>query len=292
MKKLTFLTIVIAAVISYSCKKDRVELPEDLNEYVPVNTYLDSKKQQEQEFIIAGPSNDTIVGNQGTRILGDKNCLINSGGGTITYPYTIKLVELYTPKDMIYAQMPTVAGGKLLESAGEIRLRAFKGGQELMLAPNCPYQVEMPNANPVTTMSIYYGTDNGTFVDWFNSFVPFSTITGHYKGFVNRLGWINADNEIGNGTGHSLNFTSSTDDLTNVGIFIYFPAINGLMQVYSVNSGAIPNNSNVKIVMIAVNSSGQLFSYTENRTVNSSAAIDVVLSPTTDPLLTVLLNSL
>ena len=57
-------------------------------------------------------------------------------------------------------------------------------------------------------------------------------------------------------------------------------------------SGLIPNGSNVKIVMIAVDGSNQLFSYTESRTVNNSATIDMSLSQTTDPALTSYLDNL
>jgi len=57
-------------------------------------------------------------------------------------------------------------------------------------------------------------------------------------------------------------------------------------------SGLIPNGSSVKIVMIAIDGSGQLFSYTESRTINSSATIDMSLSQTTDAALTTYLNSL
>ncbi|NQX98944.1 MAG: hypothetical protein HRT73_13860, partial [Flavobacteriales bacterium] len=82
------LVIIAIIIINTSCKKDRIEVPEEktLNEYNPVNQYLDSKKQQEQEFIITGPSNDTITGNQGTKIIGGKNCLQDANGDTIDYP--------------------------------------------------------------------------------------------------------------------------------------------------------------------------------------------------------------
>ena len=71
---LTILTAFI--LVNTSCKKDRIEPPEEtLNEYNSVNSYLDTKKQDEQDFEITGPSNDTLTGNQGTRIYGAKSCL-------------------------------------------------------------------------------------------------------------------------------------------------------------------------------------------------------------------------
>jgi hypothetical protein len=283
-------TIAVTTLFAYSCKKDRIEEPESLNEYEPVNSYLDTKKQQEQEFVITEPSNDTITGNQGTKIMGAKNCLRDANGDTIDYPFSIYLVELYKPKDMIYWEMPTVSAGKILETDGEIRIRATENGLDLNLV--CPFTFWMPNSTPNSSMTIFKGNDNGTFVDWVNTATPFTIIPYGYSGTTSTFGWLNADLEVGNGTGNTLAFTSSTDNLQNVGIYIYFTGTNGVMQVYNMSSGAIPNGSSVKIVLIGLNSSGQLFTYTESRTVNGNALIDVELVQTSDANLTSYLNSL
>ena len=160
-KKINFVILIVVAIsITISCKKDRIEKKEK-NEYAPVNTYLDSKKQQEQDFVITGPSNDTIVGNQGTKLLAGKDCLMFPNGDTVGYPFTVKLVELYTPKDMIYWQIPTVASGNILETDGEIRVRAVKDGQDLVLRPSCFYRVMMPNSAPSSNMREFLGFDGG-----------------------------------------------------------------------------------------------------------------------------------
>ena len=290
-KKATLTILILAAIIYTSCKKDRIEPPveETLNEYNSINQYLDSKKQQEQEFIITGPSNDTIIGNQGTKIYGGKGCLVDSNNDTIDYPFSIHLVELYTPKDMIYWQMPTVASGNILETDGEIRIRATKNSQDLFLS--CPYGFEMPNPNPNSNMTIYTGS-GGSIVNWTNTTTPFTLTSYGYLGATSTFGWLNADFQIGQGTGHTLSFTSQVDDLTNVGIFIYYPATKTVMQVYNTVSGLIPNGSSVKIVMMAIDGNNNLFSYTESLTVNGSATIDMSLSQTTDAALTTYLDAL
>jgi len=300
MKKLNLFTILlivtalsIATILNTSCKKDRIEPPEEeesLNEYNSVNQYLDTKKQDEQDFEITSSSNDTLTGNQGTRIYGSKNCLQDVNGDTIDYPFFIHLVELYTPKDMIYWQMPTVASGNILETDGEIRIRATQNGQDLTLT--CPYAFEMPNSAPNSNMTLFTGADNGTFVDWSNTGTPFTITSYGYLGSTSAFGWLNADIQVGTGSGNTLTFTSQVDDLTNVGIFIYIPASQTVMQVYNQASGLIPNGSSVKIVMIAIDGSGDLFSYTESRTVNSSATIDMSLSQTTETALTSHLDNL
>lgn len=302
MKISLFSAIALIGIsILFSCKKDRIEKKEK-NDYAPVNDYLDTKKQQEQEFEITGLSNDTITGNQGTKLLAGKDCLMFANGDTVGYPFTIKLVELYTPKDMIYWQIPTVAGGNILETDGEIRVRAVKNGQDLLLRPSCFYRVMMPNAAPKNYMREFLGFDGGGFTDWTDnpsalgvttSVNPvFGTDSYGYIGDVPRLGWLNCGLLANNGSGSTIAFTSETDNLQNVGTFVYFPATKSVMQAYNSVTGLIPSGTSVKIILIGVQSSGQLFYFYKDTTINSSASIDVELAPISDADLTTLLNSL
>lgn len=295
MKKLSLITLssLTVAALIFSCKKDRIETPEpeQLTAYEPVNSYLNQKKQQEQEFIITQSSNDTLQGNQGTRIYGGKNCLRDGNNDTITYPFSIKLVELYTPKDMIYWQMPTMSSGNALTSDGEIRVLAEKNGQPLTLATGCPYYVEMPNSSPASTRNIFTGNDNGTYVNWLDSGTPFGTTAYGYLGAVNTLGWVSCAEQVATG-GHSVSFTSTTDDLTNVGIFLYVPATKTVIQGYNQTITGVPSGASVKIVLMAIDNNGDLFSYTDSRTISANTTISLSLSATTDAALTTYLNGL
>lgn len=304
MKSLTFATLLtISAFGFYSCSKERIQEKPQLNSYNSPNTYLDSKQEQEQVFIIDSTGNGPIVGNQGTTIWGTKNCLQFPNGDTVAFPFEVRLVELYTPKQMIYYRMPTVSNKNILETAGEIRLRAFKNNQELLLKPGCAYMISMPNANPQNNyMKVFYGFPNGNFIDWTDNLASlgvtqtqnpyFVPDTIGYNAFVEKLGWINADMLIGNGSGSTLNFTSSVDDLTNVAIFVYFPAYKGLMQAYNQSAGLVPNGSSVKVVAIAVDASNNLYSFDQSLTVNGNTSVSITMSQTTDAALTALLNSL
>ncbi|MBI2279906.1 MAG: hypothetical protein HYU68_04355 [Bacteroidetes bacterium] len=301
-KKINLVILVVVAVsLAMSCKKDRIEKKEK-NEYAPVSDYLDTKKQQEQEFIITGSSNDTITGNQGTRLLAGKDCLMFPNGDTVGYPFTVKLVELYTPKDMIYWQIPTVSGGNILETDGEIRVRAVKDGQDLVLRPSCFYRVMMPNSAPKSYMREFLGFDASGFVDWTDnpaalsvttSVSPiFSTDSYGYVGDIPRLGWLNCGFLANNGSGSTITFTSETDNLQNVGTFVYFPATKSVMQAYNSVTGLIPNGASIKIILIGMQSSGALFYYYKDTSISGSTTIDVEMTAITDADLTTLLNSL
>jgi len=221
----------------------------------------------------------------------------------VTYPFLVKLVELYTPKDMIYYRMPTVAAGMPLETAGEIRLRAEKDGQELSLSQPCAFKVSMPNASPALNyMNVYYGNENGDLVDWTTDLglwgitqtqsPVFDVDTIGYTAFIEKLGWINADRSVTTSGTYSITFDSEEDDLSNVLFFAYLPDTKTVLQSSGGIISGIPSGSFAKIVAIAVNASGDLFHYYLETTVNSDATPIVVMTGISDPELTALLDSL
>ncbi len=150
----------------------------------------------------------------------------------------------------------------------------------------------MPNNAPNSNMKIFKGTDNGTFVDWSNTNTSFNITNYGYLGTTSTFGWLSADIDLGTPSGGTITFASQTDNLTNVGIFIYAPATQTVMQVYNLTSGTIPSGTDIKIILMAQDASGQLFSYTESRTTSSSNTITVSLSQTTDADLTTYLDNL
>src|ERR1035437_3327122 len=237
-----FIAMAAMSLIYTACKKDRVQ-EKSLYAYSSPNRYLNSKEQAEQTFVIDTNGTGPIVGNQGTNIWMGKSCLMFPNGDSVYYPFTVKLVELYTPKDMIYYQMPNVASDTILETAGEIRLRAFKNGTELLLRPGCSDAVKMPNTAPTNYMRVFYGFQPSNFVNWTDNpttlgvtggFIPsFGITAGGYLGSISKLGWVNCDIKRGSSNNHTLSFVSSTDILTNVAIFVYFPSTKTVMQVYN-----------------------------------------------------------
>ena len=297
----TALLVLATTLLFSSCSRDRIE--RDLNAYESPNAYLDLKKQDEQVFVIDTAGEGPIIGNQGTTIWGSIDCLQLPGGAGVDYPFIVKLVELYTPKDMIYYRMPTVAAGMPLETAGEVRLRAEKDGQELSLSQPCAFKVSMPNASPALNyMNVYYGNENGDVVDWTtdlgvwgitqtqNSVFDVDTIG--YTAFIEKLGWINADRSVATSGTYSITFDSEEDDLSNVLFFAYLPDTKTLLQSNEGVISGIPAGASAKIVAIAVNTSGDLFHFNQELTVNGNLTVMVIMTEISDPDLTTLLDSL
>lgn len=297
----TTLLVLAMTLLFSSCSRDRIE--RDLNTYESPNAYLDSKKQDEQVFVIDSAGEGPIIGNQGTAIWGSIDCLQLPGGGSVTYPFLVKLVELYTPKDMIYYRMPTVSAGMPLETAGEIRVRAEKDGQELSLSQPCAFKVSLPNAAPqLNYMNVYYGNENGDVVDWTTDLgvwgitqtqnPVFDLDTIGYTAFIEKLGWINADRSVSTSGTYNITFDSEEDDLTNVIFFAYLPDTKTVLQSTDGVISGIPVGAYAKIVAIAVNASGNLFHFHQEFTVNGNSTVMVIMTEISDPDLTTLLDSL
>lgn len=276
-----------------SCSKDRVE-PEQTSKssYESSDDYFNANKPAEQDFEITQAGPGPIVGNMGTKVWAAKEKLMFANGDSVHYPYTVKLVELYTPKDMIYYQMPSTSGLTLLTTAGEVRVRAFKDNQELVLRPTMTWTVEIPNATPIANMLIYYGAESGTAVNWVNTPTGnFDVTTYGYTGDIAQLGWVNCSKATSALTTATFTIGSTTDNLDNVTKFFYFPNLKSLKQVTSQTASSLPVGESVKIILIGI-SSGTPYVYNSNITVAQDSTFDVCLAASSDAALTSLLNGL
>lgn len=296
MKKhffLTTLTGFIIFIISLSsCSKKRLEENPTLKTYSPLNTYLDTKKQQEQDFEIDTTGSGPIVGQQGTEIYQSADIFMYSNGDSVHYPYHIGLIELYTPKDMIYHQMPTYGSSHILTTGGEIHVRAYKDSTELVLRPSKFYITHFPTTQPDSSMKIFHGSA-GTIVDWSQSTDYIQIQSSFYLGYISALGWINCDYfPTYSGNMATVSFSSTTDSLANVGIFIYFPDLKSVMQVYNQTSYPIPEGTSVKIICIAADANLTPYSYYEETTIGASNSIEVTMVQTSDTNLETLLDNL
>ena len=194
---------------------------------------------------------------------------------------------------MIYYQMPTIASGGLLTTGGEVRIRAFKDGQELVLRPTKTWTIEMPNASPLSGMQIYYG-QGSSFINWSpNPTGSYTTTSYGYTGQIAALGWTACGKPATvSATTTNYTFTSSVDNLQNVSTFIYFPSAKCLMQVYNQTSGAIPVGENAKIILMGMNSSNDIFYYYNEAPISTSNQISVTLTQVSDASLTAILDAL
>ncbi len=303
MKKIGYFIVLL--ILVSACSKERIHPSQNLNEYASLNPYLNSKKVPEQEFEITNADDFPIVGVQGTKIWLPKSVLMFPEGENINFPYTVKLVELYKPKDMIYYQMPTVAQGKILETDGEIRVRAFKTNsngdeQELVLKPECTFKIQMPSDSVRSDMKVFYGILNNNKPDWTSekseaganeeADLYFNDLTSVYRANIGKLGWVNC------GKPHQgffkITFTSELDELSNVKTFCFLENYNTLIQAYNQTTCRMPDSSATKIVAMAIDEDNQLYCSSLSTVVTHSGSIPINLEEINNTQLTAILDSL
>jgi len=288
-----FLLSAISALFLFTyCSKDRIDDDDDddttqLRTYEPMDAFYEANRQQEQEFELTGEGSGPIVGAQGTKLWLDSTMFMYQNGDDVSYPFTIGLIELYTPKDIILYNMPTVSDGKLLSTDGEIRVKAYKDSVDLYLKPNAIYQAHMPSGDPSEDMDIFYGVETSSYVDWTISTDPdddISTDTEGYMMLLTKIGWINADYIYDFPmTKTSITFQSTTDSLdANVAKFLYFPDIPSVMQVYTGESGDVPIGDDATVILFAMDAAGDMFYYSEDITISANPVIDVTLESITE----------
>ena len=277
-----------------TCKKDRIE-DKPLNEYKSLKEYLNSKKQQEQEFIIDTPGKCPIIGKLGTHICPSKSAIMfQDKSDSITYPYIIKLVELYSPKDIIYYQMPSVGGGSILTTAGEIRLRAFKDSSELLFRPSKSWSISMPSKATVDGMKQYYGVATDSSSNWtMNPVGDFGKNDTSYFALIQKLGWIACAKDASNASSVTISVASLTDNLANVGVFVYIPSTKTVLQIRNLVSEKIPTGLDVKVLAFAQNASNDLFYYYKELTLGqNNELLDISLKKISDADLIAKLDAL
>lgn len=282
------LSIVLFSTLIFGCSKDRIE--EDKKSYESMDSYLDSNKQEEQVFTITENGECPITGKEGTKICGAKASLTP----TTDWPYTVKLVELLNPKEMIYYQHSNTNTSGFMTSDGEIRIKAFKDNSELSITTGSSWQVETPNTAPLSSMNIFYGSGSDDEVTWNSSSSGnFVTSSYGYDAQINTFGWISvAKGASTSSTTATFSFTSSTDELDNVVTYIYLSDKKSLTQVHNQTSISLPKGEAATIIMMAIDADNNLFSYSKEVTVDADATYDVELSSISESNLTALLDGL
>jgi hypothetical protein len=258
------LAVFFSAVFSVtlSCKKDRV--PQD--DYQDMDSFYNDNQEEEQELQVdSGSGSCFVTAKKGTRICVTRDMLRDAGGNDIpSYPFQLKVIELYSIKDMILRRQPSTSGGSILEISAEIKVRPFKDGNEAFLKQGKRYGMETANITPTdSSMISYYGFDNGGIGDWTSSL---STII---PGFVDSLstvvatpsyyiltpantGYVSAAKQHSSTAQYTpVTVTVAGTNTQNIQIYIVFNNYKSVMKVTNLLSSPVPVGESVTLVAFA-----------------------------------------
>lgn len=133
--KTTLLSTAIAAtaIISLSaCKKDKSTPPN----YAKADDFMTSHAIPTQSFSGNATAGFTITGEKGAKVTFAPNAFVDGGGNTISGTVTVTLKEVLSKKDVLFSGVMTESNGQLLESGGELLVKAQKDGVDVRLNPN------------------------------------------------------------------------------------------------------------------------------------------------------------
>lgn len=155
MKSSIIAASVIAASITtlISCKKNQ-----DAPAYARADDFLASHAIPTQTFTGNAATGFIITGDKGTKLKFPANSFVDGNGNIVSGTVTVTLKEVMSKKDVMFSGVMTEANGQLLESGGELLVKAKKDGADLQLNPalgDTGVKVEVPKVMNNKDMGLF-----------------------------------------------------------------------------------------------------------------------------------------
>lgn len=180
----------------------------------------------------------------------------------------IEVTVAFSRGDIMARGLPTIdENGKLLETRGMVRIRAFCNGTALALLPGRTIKIQFPSANPQDDMFTYAAVmSSNEFQGWSNTDQPVfkadwpdgngNTVSG-YEMFVSSLDWSSCARQIiGSGTPFCTSLSPGFTGL-NTQSYLIFDGIQSVVPLkfddanHSFCAPAIPPGYPVRVVSVA-----------------------------------------
>lgn len=146
--KQSFLKIGSIALMSLSiftsCRKERTDIKTS-NDLEKVKAFFEANAPKYESFTIDASAGGTITTSKGTKINFPAGIFKNGAGQIVTGNVTVEVKDILQASDMLLGNRPTAAGGGILESFGEMTVKASQNGQALQLR-NDSARVRVPLA--------------------------------------------------------------------------------------------------------------------------------------------------
>ena len=309
-KKFQLIQVIAIIVVMFfiSCSKDRTQDKVTSTSYAPMDNFYNNNAPVEQTFTIDSLGGDTIRATNGTKIWGVPKTIFmyKSNHQDIFYPFTIKLIEAYSMKDMILERLPNVAQNKILQSAGELKVTAFKDTNTLLLKQNCGLHMWSPSSTtPDASMKVYYGFTNGSSNDWNMDvtqtdflFSPDTvtklTVSGcGYSTKITKLGWVSINHTFSY-TNSNITFSvSGTNTNTNyIDLYVIFKNRHSFIKVSSFAANNLPTGEPITVLAMANDNNGQMYYFKQDYTISNGMQVTINMTSSTESQLLTLLGSL
>ena len=117
-------------VAATSCKKSAID-----ESGVRASDFWANHQVPTQSFSGNANTGFTVTGTKGTKLNFPASAFVDGSGNVISGNVTVTLKEVLSKKDVLLSGVFTEASGQLLESGGEIEVKARQGNNELQVNP-------------------------------------------------------------------------------------------------------------------------------------------------------------
>lgn len=299
--KLSTIVFVAAAALSLSaCKKNK-----DLPAFAKADDFWASHKIEAQTFTGNATTGFTITGAKGTKITFPANSMVDGNGDLVSGNVTITLKEVLSKKDVVLSRVWTESNGQLLESGGEIEVKAKKDGANLMInpaiMPDNGIQVEIPKVMNNRDMGLFVqekrqqpgggqqggGQEPQNPTTWVPApYYPFGNGPNSYTFTLPGFTWVNCD-KFYNDPNPKTTVTvlpSFTDDsvVTDLQVMLVFKNISTVITLpfnYSIQkfesyANSLPIGLQADLVLIGKDSGGFIQFGKQSITISASLHVD------------------
>jgi hypothetical protein len=146
--------ILATSLVSFSaCKKDKVT-----PDYARADDFWATHALPVQTFSGNAATGFSVTGAGGTKINFPANAFVDGNGNVVSGTVAVTLKEVLSKKDVLLSGVMTESNGTLLESGGELLVKAQKDGANLMINPalgNNGIQVEVPKVMNDKDMGLF-----------------------------------------------------------------------------------------------------------------------------------------
>jgi hypothetical protein len=280
MKKLFISCSVILALAS--CKKQKISDPNPITPRDPstINQFLDANATVPQLYTLSTASVQQIVGAKGTTVTIPALAFKTKGGTTILGNVEIKLLEIYGKKEMIINKAQSATRDDIFTSAGQIKITAKQGDEDLVLSAVKTITVSYPTSvTPGNDFMAFYGkTDATTSNNYYvadsvgvdNNAAPVIAAVMNYELASDSLDWISCGRfslSVSPKTTFSVTLIGNFN-ITNTEVFVVYTSAKSVAYLNKISEQAysstyrIPVGTNFTIVALSKINGRYFASYT------------------------------
>ena len=275
----------LSIVLFNSCKKDRV--PQD--DYQSMDSFYTDNEEEEQEITVdSGSGPCDIVAKKGTHFCVTRDMLRDASGNDIpNYPFQIKVIELYSIKDMILRRQPSTSGTTILETSAEIKMRPFKNGNEAFLKTGRAYWMQTASLPSTSSgMSAYYGITISGANDWTVATDTLSTVTAsstYYDVTPSITGYVSAAQlHLSTAAYTPITLSVPGTNTQNIQVFISFGNFKSVTRVINLVSIPVPVGETVTLVAFGKKQTNDFVLHQQTFTVTAGQQITLTMSVVTE----------